>query len=90
MHRTTAGLTLSATDLANFLGCRHRTALDMAVADGARERPFVDDPLLDLLWKRGLEHERQYVDSLRRAGKQIVDLSETTTSDERIASTLDA
>lgn len=24
-------LELSATDLSNFLGCRHRTALDMAV-----------------------------------------------------------
>ena len=31
-------LVLSATDLANFLGCRHRTALDMSVAFGARDR----------------------------------------------------
>jgi hypothetical protein len=38
------GLTLSATDLSNFLSCRHRTALEMAEADGKRHRPKFDDP----------------------------------------------
>ena len=48
MYRLGTELILSATDLANFLGCRHRTALDMAVAYGARKRPYFNDPLLDL------------------------------------------
>jgi len=59
-------LELSATDLSNFLGCRHRTALDMGVAQGAREGPrtFVD-PLLQILFDRGNEHERLYVESTK-------------------------
>ena len=61
-------LDLSATDLSNFLSCRHRTALDMAEAVGLRHRPRYDDPLLDLLIQRGLDHERAYVDSLRGKG----------------------
>ena len=66
---------LSATDLANFLGCRHRTGLDMAAALGKRTRPHFDDPLLDLLIERGRKHEAAYVESLRTAGREIIDLT---------------
>ena len=83
-------LILSATDLSNFLGCRHRTALDMAAAHDARKRPYVTDPLLELLFQRGLEHERRYVESLRAEGKSVVDLSDSGSSDERVAQTMDA
>ena len=56
-------LELSATDLSNFLGCRHRTALDMGVAQGVSEGPrtFVE-PLLQIS-STGNEHERLYVES---------------------------
>jgi len=57
MHVRGAELILSATDLSNFFGCRHRTALDIDVAHGSRRRPYVEDPLLELLWQRGREHE---------------------------------
>ncbi|MFN2399718.1 MAG: hypothetical protein ABR543_13930 [Gemmatimonadaceae bacterium] len=62
-------LELSATDLSNFLGCRHPTALDMAAEHGKREAQHAHDPLLEMLFRRGLEHEKRYVDSLRAAGK---------------------
>lgn len=68
-------LVLSATDLSNFLGCRHRTAIEMLEARGQRRRPYHDDPLLELLFQRGIDHEQSYVASLREAGRQIVDLS---------------
>ena len=75
MRHTNGSHTLSASDLSAFLGCRHRTALDMAVAVGARSRPYQPpDPLLDALWQRGLAHEARYVDSLRAASREIVDL----------------
>src|SRR4029079_13272154 len=83
-------LVLSATDLANFLGCRHKTALDMAVAYGQRDRPFVDDPLLVALRERGFEHERRYVDSLRAAGGSIVDLTSIGDPEEQIKETRQA
>jgi quercetin dioxygenase-like cupin family protein len=34
-------LELSASDLSNFLGCRHRTGRDMSVALGAEKEPWV-------------------------------------------------
>ena len=37
MRKDGPELILSATDLSNFLGCKHRTALDMAVATSARK-----------------------------------------------------
>ena len=73
-HRS--ALVLSATDLSNFLSCRHRTALEMAEAHGKRRRPKWDDPLLEILFKRGLEHEKAYVESLQAAGRRSVDLSD--------------
>jgi predicted RecB family nuclease len=70
-------LVLSATDLANFLGCRHRTALDMAVVHGERQRPRkgAPDPLLEVLIARGLAHEEKYVETLRGQGRNVTDLT---------------
>jgi predicted RecB family nuclease len=65
---------LSASDLSWFLGCRHRTALDMAVARGERDAPAWLDPVLVLLRERGFEHERQFADSLRSDGLTLIDL----------------
>ena len=83
-------LTLSATDLSNFLNCRHRTALELGEARGRHKRPLWHDPLLDALFQRGLEHERRYVDSLRADGRSIVDLRERNDRDEAVTATLRA
>jgi predicted RecB family nuclease len=83
-------LVLSATDLSNFLSCRHRTALEMAEAHGKHQRPRWDDPLLQLLFKRGLDHERAYVGSLQTDGRHIVDLANVEDRDVALKGTLDA
>src|SRR5688500_9302908 len=85
-------LELSATDLSNFLGCRHRAGLDLAVAYGGRKKPYVAaDPLLELLWARGVEHEAAYVESLRASGRSITDLREYDQDrDEHVMKTLEA
>ncbi|MEO5814661.1 MAG: TM0106 family RecB-like putative nuclease [Gemmatimonadaceae bacterium] len=83
-------LTLSATDLANFLGCRHRTALELEFAAGLRERPHFDDPLLELLFQRGTDHEKDYVATLAAAGRSVVDLGNIMTREALLAATLDA
>jgi len=83
-------LILSATDLSNFLSCRHRTALELSEAYGKRQRPHWDDPLLDVLFKRGLEHEKAYVESLQGDGQRIVDLSDLRDRDSLGAETLGA
>ena len=77
MFRSDNGLRLSASDLSHFLSCRHLTALDLAALYRKRERPHRrdDDPLLELLRKRGAEHEKAYVDLLRGEGLGVVDLN---------------
>jgi uncharacterized protein len=90
MHLHGPDLVLSATDLSNFLGCRHRTALDMAMTYGVRARPrFQEDPLLELLWQRGRDHEQRYVDSLRTEGHTVAELSSFGKPEEIIAMTLE-
>ncbi len=65
-------LSLSASDLANHLGCRYLTALDKQVAHGELEPPRWKDPTLEVLQQRGFEHEEAYVESLRRSGLSVV------------------
>ncbi|MGH8591753.1 MAG: TM0106 family RecB-like putative nuclease, partial [Gammaproteobacteria bacterium] len=80
---------LSASDLSQFLGCRHRTALDLAVAHGQREAPTWIDPVMLVLQQRGLDHERKYADSLRSDGLNVVDLADHT-GDDAVDRSLDA
>jgi predicted RecB family nuclease len=76
MRKFGSTLELSASDLSQFLGCRHRTALDLAVACGERSAPAWIDPLMLVLHERGLDHERTYADALRAEGLTTVDLAE--------------
>ena len=62
MFMRSGTLVLSPTDLSAFLGCRHRTGLDLAVAHGELEKPEWRDAMGEALRTRGLAHEQQYVD----------------------------
>ncbi|HSH46964.1 MAG TPA: hypothetical protein VK966_14050, partial [Longimicrobiales bacterium] len=68
-------LYFSATDLSGFLGCPHLTLLDRAVqVDGmAKPRKF-DDPGIEVLRRRGEEHERAYLEGLRAEGRSVVEV----------------
>jgi predicted RecB family nuclease len=70
-------LIVTPTDLANFLTCRHKTALDLRVATGALAKPVWVDPFADVLQQRGRDHEARYVAALRDAGLGIVDFGAT-------------
>jgi predicted RecB family nuclease len=76
MRLVESALEFSASDLSRFLGCHHRTGLDLAVAHGQRIRPTWIDPALQVLQERGLEHERQYVETLAAQGHTPMNLSE--------------
>jgi predicted RecB family nuclease len=77
---------LSATDLNNYLGCRHATFLDLA--DLGRPRSAVEpDPHLELLQKKGLEHEQKHLASLKEQGRRIAEIDRYSTIDQRIAQT---
>jgi predicted RecB family nuclease len=54
----------SATEIANFLACRHIATLDRAEERKQVTKPFFNDPTIDLLRQLGLDHERQYLRQL--------------------------
>ncbi|MBW3554815.1 MAG: TM0106 family RecB-like putative nuclease, partial [Gemmatimonadetes bacterium] len=68
-------LFFSATDLSNFLGCPARTRLDRAEAlEEIGPAPVFHDPGLEVLWKRGEEHERAYLEGLRARGRRVAEI----------------
>lgn len=69
-----------ATDLTNFLGCRHLMALERLAAHKLAKRPFFDDPMLEILQERGLRHERAYVETLAKAGKRVIEIDRQSAS----------
>ena len=71
MKQTDHILLRAPTDLSNFLGCRHLSALDLRVARGEAKRPARYDVVLEDLRARGLAHERAYLARLRDLGLTI-------------------
>ena len=75
---------LSALDLTGNLACKHLTQLDRAVVEGRAEPPPMRfDPVVELLQRRGLEHESAYVQHLRdvRGAAEVVELREFSGND---------
>jgi predicted RecB family nuclease len=75
MQKIGTELRCSASDLAGHLKCRHLTALDLAVARGNSDKLKVWDPLLQALFDRGYEYERQFVDHLKASGLDVVEIA---------------
>ncbi|HUG42469.1 MAG TPA: TM0106 family RecB-like putative nuclease [Longimicrobiales bacterium] len=77
MRAHASRLYFSATDLSSYLGCPHLTLLDRAVQRGELGRPRkYEDPGLEVLKKRGEEHERSYLERLRAGGKRVAVVDE--------------
>lgn len=83
-------LRLSASDLTGYLNCRHLTELERAVAEGALARPKIWDPMLEVLWERGLKHEGDFVAHLREKGLEIVTIEGVDITDGAVDETLAA
>ena len=64
MQRIDGVAVYSASDLNNFLECRHLTELDRLVALGEKQRPTEVDPMTALIARKGEEHERHYLERL--------------------------
>jgi predicted RecB family nuclease len=65
---------LAASDVANFLACRHLTRLDLLRARGVIEPPRFYDAGFEDLVKRGWAHEQEVLDSFRARGLQVVEI----------------
>ncbi len=74
MRFTSDGFELAATDLSDHLGCKHLTQLSRKVALDELKRPYRNDPSLDVLIKRGQDHEKAYVELLKGRRLRVIDV----------------
>ena len=61
MHLHTDRLHLSPSDVTAFLACEHMTTLSLAHAREEIERPDVENEQAELIFRKGLEHERAFI-----------------------------
>src|SRR3984893_11159440 len=91
MQKVGETLRFSASDLVGHVDCHHLTALDVAVARGELQRPRFQDPLLQALFDRGLAHEHAYVEHLRQAGHEAIEIDGPAGIDQtRVNKTIEA
>src|SRR6478672_7113064 len=65
----------SATDLVAYLACEHLIQLERASLAGLVERPIRDDPELDVIRRRGFQHEARYLADLTAQGRRVVEIA---------------
>ena len=61
MHLIDGRPVYAATDLVGYLACEHLTQLERAAMAGLTVRPERNDPELDIIRKRGFEHEQRFL-----------------------------
>ncbi|MCZ7588231.1 MAG: TM0106 family RecB-like putative nuclease [Gaiella sp.] len=70
--RSDGRIQLSPSDLSAHLACPHLTTLELAVVRGELERPHVDDTHVELIFRKGREHEAAYLARLEADGRSVV------------------
>ena len=66
---------VSATDLVGFLACDHLATLELQALHGELDKPIRTDPELELIRRRGFEHERAYLERLRAEGRNVHEIA---------------
>ena len=93
MQRFDGQILHSATDVVGFLECAHLTALNLQSLgdDALRAQRAEDDASAALVARKGTEHERAYLQTLRALGVQVIDVAAQGGSiDDKAARSLSA
>jgi predicted RecB family nuclease len=72
------------------LNCRYLTTVDLAVANGALAKPFISDPVMELLAERGALHEQSFIDHLQAKGFDVAAIGGVGVDSSAVAQTLEA
>jgi predicted RecB family nuclease len=75
----------SASDLANFLACRHLTRLDLLTARGELAPPYEFDIGFQTLIERGERHERSVLEQFQADGLTVVDIGGDVNAGQAVA-----
>jgi hypothetical protein len=76
----------SASDLVNYLGCAHATFCDVRQLTQPVEL-LEDNEHAALLQEKGFEHERAYLERLRKDGRSIAEIPSEGSLDARVNAT---
>jgi predicted RecB family nuclease len=71
VHLRDDQLVLSPSDVTAYLACEHLTTLSLQVAQGTLVRPDGENDQAELVFRKGLEHEAAYLQSLVDEGKTV-------------------
>ena len=82
MHLLNGKPVYSAGDLVGFLACEHLTDLERAALAGKTRRPERDDPEIELIRKRGYEHEERFKEELAMQGRKVTTIRPDTYDDQ--------
>ncbi|HUK90885.1 MAG TPA: TM0106 family RecB-like putative nuclease, partial [Blastocatellia bacterium] len=77
----------SATDISDFLACKHLTNLERAREAGEISRPFFADPGGDLIKALGLRHEQACLSRLIDSGIDVVEIPSDLSRSKAVART---
>lgn len=72
--QTDGALTLSPSDVTGYLACPHLTTLDLRAARGEIEKPKLHSPHRDLIFRKGNQHEADYLALLVARGLSIASI----------------
>ena len=88
MRLENGAIRFSASDLMAFMGCRHRTRLDLMRLHGEGPEPAEDSEDAALLQAHGDAHERAFLDRLREEGRTVAAIdTENLSFDAAVAET---
>jgi uncharacterized protein len=68
-----------------FLACEHLTGLERAAIARLVQRPMRNDPEIDVLAKRGEEHERRFLADLAADGRRVTSIAVDGSAEDRAA-----
>ena len=74
MQRHGNQLIYAPSDLGNFVACEHLTQLDLSAVLGQGTRPNFSNAYVDLIARKGEEHERNFLEALRADGNGITEV----------------
>ena len=89
MQKRGGKLIYSASDLMAFLECQHLTTLNLIDLDTPLDRAASDEQI-ELIQEKGFAHEADFLERLRAAGGNIVELSSEGKPADNIAATREA
>jgi len=89
MHVTDGKLYFSPSDLAEFMACEHAITLHLKDLDSSLQKAEPDETL-KILQDHGDLHEKSYLEKLKLAGRQVVEIPGRLTQPERHQRTLQA